>query len=95
MAVGTFSGTILLVDAADVGGQGTFRILVGPRAGAQAWPDGRYLRQGVRAHGWVLLDVVRLGFEVWRRLNDFPPTLPAPPDVQAGSGQGKEGSKKP
>ena len=40
-----------------------------------AWPEYPYLRQGVRVHGWVLLDQVPLGYEVWRRMNGFPPAL--------------------
>jgi multidrug efflux pump subunit AcrA (membrane-fusion protein) len=77
IAVVTFGGTIEVIDAADVGPPGTFRILVAPIPG-ELWPDRRILRQGVRAHGWVLLNVVPLGFELWRQFNDFPPALPEP-----------------
>ena len=52
------------------------------------WPDQRYLRQGVRARGWVLLEQVKLGFELWRRFNAVPPSLAAPDD-----GDGKSKSK--
>jgi multidrug efflux pump subunit AcrA (membrane-fusion protein) len=74
VAVGTFGGEVLLVDAQD-DGQGRFRILVQPDPADAPWPDERVLRQGVRANGWVLLDEVRLGYEVWRQLNGFPPAL--------------------
>lgn len=73
VAVGTFGGEVVLVDPTD-DGQGKFRILVAPD-GIQDWPDGRWLRQGVRAKGWVLLKTVPLGWEIWRRLNGFPPTV--------------------
>jgi hypothetical protein len=73
VAVGTFGGTIAFVDAHD-DGHGRFRVVVVPDEGSD-WPDGRYLRQGVRAHGWVLLDQVSLGFELWRQLNGFPPAV--------------------
>ena len=43
-----------------------------------AWPDGRWLRQGVNARGWVLLKEVPLWFEFWRRFNGFPPSLEKP-----------------
>ena len=33
------------------------------------------MRQGVRANGWVMLSRVRLGYEIWRQLNGFPPVL--------------------
>ncbi|MFN3241760.1 MAG: HlyD family secretion protein [Planctomycetota bacterium] len=42
-----------------------------------AWPRD-FLRQGVRTKGWVVLDRVSLGFEVWRQLNGFPPTVERP-----------------
>ncbi len=72
VAVGTFSGRVATIDATD-NGKGEFRILVTPNADDdQKWPDDRYLRQGVRANGWVMLRRVSLGYEVWRRLNGFP-----------------------
>lgn len=69
-AVGTFGGEVVAVDATD-NGAGKFRILVRPDAAAD-WPDGRLLPQGVRANGWVLLNEVTLGYEIWRQLNGFP-----------------------
>lgn len=77
VAVGTFGGVVNLVDATD-NGEGMFRVLVLPDESDQPWPKGPYLRQGVKANGWVLLNRVPLWFEVWRRLNGFPPTVPAP-----------------
>ncbi len=38
-----------------------------------AWPDGQFLRQGVRAKAWVMLNRVPAWREVWRQLNGFPP----------------------
>ena len=40
------------------------------------WPDARYLRQGVKSNAWLLLNRVSIGFEIWRQLNGFPPTVP-------------------
>lgn len=70
-AAGTFEGRVYLIDptAED---QGRFRILVEPAPGTE-WPDEAFLRQGVRAQGWVLIGEVRLGYEIWRLLNGFPP----------------------
>jgi multidrug resistance efflux pump len=73
VAVGTFGGEILLVDATD-DGTGKFRILVAPDPKDEAWPPRQYLRQGVRSNGWVLLKRVPLWFELWRQFNGFPPT---------------------
>lgn len=74
VAVGTFGGRVLLVDATD-NGQGKFRILVQPDPKDESWPSNRYLRQGVRTNGWVLLNKVSLGYELWRQFNGFPPTV--------------------
>lgn len=76
VAVGTFGGTVAFVDATD-NGRGQFRIVVVPDEG-EPWPEARYLRQGVRANGWVLLNQVGLGYELWRQLNGFPPTVDPP-----------------
>jgi multidrug efflux pump subunit AcrA (membrane-fusion protein) len=74
VAVGTFGGRVALIDATD-DGSGRFRILVRPDEQDDPWPTGAYLRQGVRANGWVLLEQVKLGYELWRRFNGFPPTV--------------------
>jgi multidrug resistance efflux pump len=79
VAVGTFGGKVVSVDPTD-NGKGQFRILVRPDEtdhdwpGVE-WPSGRFLRQGVRANGWVLLNRVPMWFEIWRRMNAFPPVV--------------------
>lgn len=82
VAVGTFGGQVALIDSAD-DGSGRFRILVTPDQGDE-WPSGAYLRQGVRVNGWVLLDQVKLGYELWRRFNGFPPAVKKPQTEAAG-----------
>jgi multidrug efflux pump subunit AcrA (membrane-fusion protein) len=79
VAVGTFGGKIAVIDAAD-NGHGKFRVLVIPD-GNEPWPSSQYLRQGIRAHGWILLGRVKLGYEVWRKFNGFPPTYLSPPTL--------------
>ncbi len=74
VAVGTFGGEVVSVDATD-DGKGKFRILVRPDATTQKWPSERFLRQGVRANGWVLLEQVPLWYEIWRNMNGFPPVI--------------------
>ncbi|MBA4027980.1 MAG: secretion protein HlyD [Planctomyces sp.] len=73
VGIGTFGGTVQLIDPTD-DGAGKFRVLIGPEAGEQ-WPTANYLRQGVRAKGWMLLDRVTVGWELWRHLNGFPPVI--------------------
>ena len=74
VAVGTFGGKVLLVDSTD-NGQGKFRVLVEADPKDSPWPGQNYLRQGVRANGWVLLNQVPLGYELWRQFNGFPPVV--------------------
>jgi multidrug resistance efflux pump len=76
VAVGSFGGRVSLVDQAD-DGKGKFRVLITPD-GQDNWPDTSYLRQGTRAHAWILLDRVSLGFELWRQFNGFPPSVSQP-----------------
>jgi multidrug resistance efflux pump len=77
VAVGTFGGKINKVFPTD-DGFGNFRVVVTPDnhfVREDGWPDNRYLRQGVRVNGWVLLKEVSLGYEIWRQLNGFPPVV--------------------
>jgi hypothetical protein len=91
VAVGTFGGQVALIDATD-DGRGRFRILVRPDQPAD-WPSGLYLRQGVRVNGWVLLNQVRLGYELWRRFNGFPPTVALREPKADGAASPAKGAK--
>ncbi|HAP06414.1 MAG TPA: toxin secretion protein [Planctomycetaceae bacterium] len=78
VAVGTFGGSVVSVDMID-DGKGKFRCQILPDdSDPHNWPEDRYLRQGVRANGWVLLKQVPLWYEVWRQLNGFPPAVDPP-----------------
>lgn len=72
VAVGTFGGNVAFVDATD-DGKGKFRVVIMPDEGGQEWPSERFLRQGVRVEGWILLNRVTMIYELWRQLNAFPP----------------------
>lgn len=89
-SVGSFAGRVVLIDATD-DGKGHFRILVSPDPDDIEWPDNRFLRQGVRVNGWVLLGRVTLGYEMWRIFNGFPPLVLPEPEVKD---VGKDDSKK-
>lgn len=65
---------------------------VSQAANPHAWPGEPWLRQGVRARGWVVLDRVSLGFEIWRQLNGFPPSIER--SKTAPGGAAKDGSGK-
>jgi len=91
-AVGTFGGTVDFVDATD-NGRGEFRIVIVPDDD-EPWPESRYLRQGVRANGWVLLNQVSIGYELWRQFNGFPPAVTPPSDALAAEGDAAKGMGK-
>lgn len=82
-ARGTFGGRVILVDSSD-NGRGQFRVLVEPDKlfdNDEDWPDQAHLRQGNQAIGWMFLNRVTIGWELWRRLNGFPPIVaPATPE---------------
>jgi len=84
VAVGTFGGRVAFVDPSG-DSSGDFRVVVMPDESDEPWPDARFLRQGTRAKGWVLLDQVSVGFEIWRQLNGFPPSYQRAPEEGSGS----------
>lgn len=90
--INTFGGRVAVVDAVD-DGDGYFRVLVVPDSTQPQgkWPDAKYLRQGTPATGWILLDEVPVGFEIWRQLNGFPPILPTKSSKDKG---GKDAKKE-
>ncbi len=73
LAIGTFGGVITAIDSS-ISENGKFRVIV-KRGEQDQWPDQRFLRHGARAYGWVLLNQVSLGYELWRQANGFPPTF--------------------
>lgn len=75
VAIGTFAGKVAFVDPSD-DGTGRFRVMVIPDESVQKWPTERYLRQGSSSRGWILLEEVSIGYEIWRVLNGFPPRVP-------------------
>ncbi len=85
VAVGTFGGRVAFV-APTSDDSGDFRVVVVPDEDDEPWPETRFLRQGTRAKGWVLLDEVRVGFEIWRQLNGFPPSFRRAPSGDAYGG---------
>ena len=77
VAVGTFGGVVSFVDQTATP-EGLFRVIILPEKG-QKWPASRYIRQGTRVNGWILLNRVSLGYELWRQFNGFPPSMDTVP----------------
>lgn len=87
VAVGTFSGRVIAIDPT-AQNSGRFRILVEEDSTSDIpWPDRGFVRFGSKARGWVLLNEVSLGYEIWRQLNNFPPNFPGQGDPMVPGGQ--------
>lgn len=89
VAIGTFGGVVTSVDAS-ASKNGKFRVIVTPDEN-ENWPDNKFLRQGTRVVGWVTLNTVSLGYELWRQFNGFPPSLENSPSEYKG--ESKNGKK--
>ena len=88
VARGMFDGRVYAVDLS-ASPNGLFRVLVEPDPTQQPWPSEPFVRLGAKARGWVLMDTVTVGFELWRQLNDFPLQWQRPRD---GTKSGETGN---
>jgi membrane fusion protein, adhesin transport system len=92
LAVGTFPAKVSFVDPASVDPQGRFRVVCVPTDDAR-WPERAYLRQGMRAVGWVQLGRVTVAYELWRQFNGFPPAWTGGTTGGDGKAKDKDGKK--
>ena len=70
MSYGTFGGKVVAIDNF-ISDNGKYRLLVGTDDQEVEWPTG--LRVGSGATGIALLKDVPIWYEIWRKLNGFPP----------------------
>ncbi len=73
VSIGTFAGTVSAVDSS-ISENGKFRVIV-KKPENEEWPNEMFLRHGSKVHGFVLLNSVLLGYELWRQANAFPPSF--------------------
>jgi multidrug efflux pump subunit AcrA (membrane-fusion protein) len=85
IAVGTFGGEVSFVDQTATP-EGLFRVIIVPAPG-EKWPASRFIRQGTRVNGWILLNKVAVGYELWRQFNGFPPSMENAPGALETSTQ--------
>jgi multidrug resistance efflux pump len=69
-SVGTFGGQVFAVDNF-ISENGKYRIMVAEDPSEIPWPD--EVRVGGGVNAITLLKNVKLGYEIWRQLNGFPP----------------------
>lgn len=79
VAQGMFDGRVMAIDPS-AQTSGLFRVLVEPMPGKPAWPSENYTRLGSKVRGWIQMETVTIGYELWRQLNDFPLEFPTPVD---------------
>lgn len=96
VARGFFDGRVLSVDQA-ASSNGLYRLIVEPHPDKPAWPKEPSVRLGASVRGWVQMNTVRVWFELWRLLNDFPlqytPPLKEAPTIDAAAADMATGEK--
>lgn len=90
---GIFDGEVRTVDAS-ASPNGLYRILVMPAKDGAAWPSEPAVRLGAKVRGWVTMDTVSVGYELWRQLNDFPLEFQRPIDRDRSPGGAQPDKKK-
>ncbi len=76
---GTFGGNVYAIDN-DISENGMYRIIVVEDDSEKKWPD--LIRIGSGARGLLLLNDVKLYYELWRNLNGFPPDFYEPGKIE-------------
>ena len=69
---GTYGGKIYAVDQF-ISENGKYRVLVAPDENDHKWPEA--LRFGSGTSSMILLDDVSIWYELWRKINGFPPNF--------------------
>lgn len=72
---GTFDGVLFAIDN-NISENGKFRLLVKEDPSQKPWPQN--LKMGTGVIGFALLNDVAIGYEIWRKLNGFPPDFYQP-----------------
>lgn len=70
LSYGTFRGKVVAIDNF-ISDNGRYRILISPDTEKEKWP--KEIRLGAGASGFILLKDVPIWYELWRRINGFPP----------------------
>jgi multidrug resistance efflux pump len=75
VSYGTYGGKVFAIDNY-IGSNGKYRVLVEPDTTVHKWPKG--LRLGVAVQSMTLLKDVPIWYELWRKINGFPPNYYTP-----------------
>ena len=75
VSYGTYGGKVVAIDNF-IGENGKYRVLVAPDPKDHPWP--KALRMGVAVKSMTLLKDVSIWYELWRKINGFPPNYYTP-----------------
>ncbi|MFT4660240.1 MAG: adhesin transport system membrane fusion protein [Patiriisocius sp.] len=77
---GTYGGEVFAIDNF-ISDNGKYRVLVAQDPNDHPWPDA--IRVGAGASSMTLLNDVAIGYEMWRKINGFPPDYYSQENVDA------------
>ncbi|MEW7292390.1 HlyD family secretion protein [Aquimarina sp. 2304DJ70-9] len=80
ISYGTYGGKIVAIETF-ISDNGKYRVLIAPDSNDYDWP--KDIRVGSGANSMALLEDVPIWFELWRKLNGFPPNYYQPSSVRA------------
>lgn len=75
VSYGTYGGKVVAIENF-ISPNGKYRVLLAPDETDNAWPEA--IRVGSGAHTMALLEDVPIWFELWRKINGFPPNFYQP-----------------
>ena len=70
-SLGTFGAKVAIIEQA-MSVNGKFRVILVPDPTQDPWPDMTHIKQGTNIKGWISMNKVSIGYEIWRQMNSFP-----------------------
>lgn len=91
LSYGTYGGRIVAVSRTMDPQKGKFRVLIEENPEDQPWPD--VIRAGSGARTMALLDNVPVWYEIWRKINGFPPDYYTPQESNTNMNKNQNSKK--
>lgn len=91
LSYGTYGGKIVAVSRTMDPKKGKFRVLIEENPEEEPWPD--VIRAGSGARTMALLDDVPVWYEIWRKINGFPPDYYMPQDSNTNENKNQNSKK--
>ena len=81
VSYGTYGGKVVAIETF-ISNNGKYRVLIKPDPSDHEWP--KDIRVGSGANSLALLEDVPIWYEIWRKLNGFPPNYYKPEEIKKG-----------